>query len=65
MTRGRKLHAARYLSALATIETLSALGQESEVRRLLAGIDPVEARALAAELEGTEVIELRHERCVA
>lgn len=51
MTRPRALHAARYLRVLSTIEKLSALGQDDEVRRLLAGIDPVEARELAAELE--------------
>lgn len=51
MNRGRRQHAARYLRTLATIECLSALGNESEVRRLLAGIDHVEARELANELE--------------
>jgi hypothetical protein len=51
VTRGRRIHAARYLRTLATIETLSAIGNESEVRRLLAGIDPIEARELANELD--------------
>lgn len=51
MTRGRRIVAARYLRTLATIETLSALGNDSEVRRLLAGIDPIEARELASELD--------------
>lgn len=51
MTRGRRILAARYLRTLTTIETLSALGNESEVRRLLDGIDPVEAQELASELE--------------
>ncbi len=66
MTRGKRLLAARYLSTLATIEKLSALGQDDEVRRLLAGIDPEEALALAAELEEAEVIKLFDDaRCVA
>ena len=64
MLLGRRIHAARYLSYLATIEKLSALGQDDEVRRLLAGIDGEEALALAAELEEAEVITL-FERCVA
>jgi hypothetical protein len=51
MTRGRRITAARYLKTLATIEKLNALGNESEVRRLLAGVDPVEARELADELD--------------
>lgn len=54
MTRGRSIVAARYLRTLATIEHLSAIGNESEVRRLLAGIDPLEARELAAEVESDE-----------
>lgn len=66
MTRARQLHAARYLRTLATIEKLSALGHDDEVRRLLAGIDPEEALALAAELEEAEVIKLFDDsRCVA
>lgn len=60
MTPGRRIHAARYLRTLATIEHLSAVGNESEVRRLLAGIDPIEACELAAEVEsdgdGAQVI---------
>lgn len=60
MTRSRALHAARYLRALATIEKLSALGQDAEVRRLLAGIDAEEARELAAELEAdARVVSIR------
>ena len=51
MTRGRALQASRYLRTLATIETLSALGNDDEVRRLLAGVDPLLSRELAAELE--------------
>lgn len=53
----RRLHAARYLRTLATIEKLSALGNDAEVRRLLAGIDPVEARKLARELETAQLRE--------
>jgi hypothetical protein len=49
--RGRRIMAARYLRTLATIECLSALGNDSEARRLLAGIDPIEARELASELD--------------
>lgn len=56
MRPAQKLHAARYLKALATIETLSALGNDDEVRRLLAGIDPLRARELAAELEDSPLI---------
>ena len=62
--RATSANAARYLRSLATIEKLSALGQDDEVRRLLAGIDPEEALALAAELEGGDVIAL-FDRCVA
>ncbi len=51
MTRGRRIMAARHLRALATIEKLSALGNDSEVRRLLAGIDPLDCHELAAELD--------------
>jgi hypothetical protein len=54
VTRGRRQHAARYLRTLATIETLSALGNDSEVSRLLAGIDPIEARDLANEIEDAD-----------
>lgn len=58
MTRGRRIHAARYLRSLATIETLSALGNDSEVRRLLASIDAEEARELASEIESAEIFDL-------
>lgn len=51
MTRGRRIVAARLLRTLGTIEHLSAIGNESEVRRLLAGIDPIECAELAAELD--------------
>jgi phosphohistidine phosphatase SixA len=51
LTRGRRIVAARYLRTLATIETLMAIGNESEAQRLLAGIDHVEARELANELD--------------
>ena len=56
MTRGRSLQASRYLRTLATIEKLSALGNDDEVRRLLAGVDPLLARELAAELEASPLI---------
>ncbi len=56
MTRPRSLHAARYLRTLATLEALSAIGNDDEVRRLLQGIDPLEARALAQELEASPLV---------
>lgn len=51
MTRGRRIMAARLLRTLGTIEHLSAIGNESEVRRLLAGIDPLDCQELADELD--------------
>jgi len=51
VTRGRRITAARYLRTLATVETLMAIGNESEARRILAGIDYAEARELATEIE--------------
>lgn len=51
MTRGRKITAARLLRSLGTITTLSDLGNASEVKRLLNGIDHAECAELAAELD--------------
>lgn len=57
MARGRRILAARYMRTLATIEHLSAVGNDSEVRRLLAAIDPIEARELANELDAENTSE--------
>lgn len=51
MRLGRRRAAARHLRALATLEVLIAQNQIPDARRLLDGIDPVEARSLAAEIE--------------
>ena len=51
MRLGRRRSAARYLRALATLEVLIAENQIPDARRLLDGIDPVEARSLADEIE--------------
>ena len=51
MTRGRRKAAARYLRALATLELLIAEGCYSDARRVVDGIDPIEAKALADELD--------------
>jgi len=48
---GRRKVAARYLRALSTLENLIVQGHYAEVRRLVDGIDPEEARSLADELE--------------
>lgn len=51
MTRGRRITAARLLRSLGTITTLSDLGNMSEVKRLLDGIDYAECAELASELD--------------
>jgi len=51
MRLGRRRTAARYLRALATLETLIVHGHYEDARRLVDGIDPEEARSVASELE--------------
>ena len=54
--------AARYLRILSAVELMSHLGNDGEVRRLLSGVDPIEVRELAAELERdepTKIVQLR------
>lgn len=51
MRRGRRILAARYLRAIATLETLVVNGHYADARRLVDSLDPEEARSLAAELE--------------
>lgn len=48
----RRVHAARYLRTLAAIETLLAMENYSEARRISEGIDYAECHALADELDG-------------
>lgn len=51
MTRGQRIVAARLLRSLATIEKLSALGQDDDVRRFLAVVDPQQCKELAFALD--------------
>lgn len=51
MTRGRAMTAARHLRLLGTIEGLVALGNYSEVRRLLDAVDPELCSELADEID--------------
>lgn len=51
MRRARRKAAARHLRALAALALLVETGKYGDVRRLVDGIDPIEARHLADELD--------------
>lgn len=51
MTRAQRITAARYLRLLASVENLSVLRMDDELRRAVDAVDPIEARELANALD--------------